>query len=197
MKTLTRIAAFAALVLLTSAVCAQDYPKDTVRLSVTYNRTDFPYAQLGLPYSHVENVNGFTVEGDVALVNKSGFRLSAAYNFKQSYHVNVYPGYFDGMNVIDLRRNVQAHSAGGQFGYTIKGAVEPFAGLFYGTRKLHADTPRQSVRIFRVGVNLPFHKKSRFFVKGYLDNDQAYGALPMGFANPECRTLSIGAGFRF
>lgn len=186
-----------ALVALAFTAGAQDYSKDTVRLSATYNRTDFPYARRGLPYSHTENVNGFTVEGDVAFFNKGGFRGSLAYNFKQAYHVNVYPDYDDGMNIVDLHRNVQTHSGGAQLGYTVKGAVEPFGALFYGTRKLHTDTPRQTVRTFRLGVNIPFTKKSPFFIKGYVDFDKPYGELPMGFVNPDTRTLGIGAGFRF
>lgn len=200
MKIYTRIVAFSLLALLTGAAFAQEYAKDTVRVSATYNRTSFPGATYGLSYNYVENVNGFTVEGDYRVYRKSGFRLSAAYNFKQMNHVNVYPMYYDPTQhmMFDLRRNVRTHSAGGQLGYTIKGAVEPFAGLFYGTRKLHTDTPRQTVQTFRVGVNIPFHKKSRFFIKGYLDNDRTYGeALPMGFIDPDCRTLSLGAGFRF
>lgn len=200
LKIYTRIVAFTVLVLLTASAFAQDYAKDTLRISATYNRTDFPYATAGLQYSYVENVNGFSAEADYKVYRKSGFRLSAAYNFKQMNHVNVYPLYYDHLQrmVFDLRRNVRTHSAGGQLGYTIKGAVEPFAGLFYGTRKLHTDTPRQAVQTFRVGVNIPFHRKSRFFIKGHLDNDRTYGAvLPMGFIDPACRTLSIGGGFRF
>lgn len=200
MKTYTRIVAFSLLVLLAGAAFAQEYAKDAVRVSVTYNRTSFPGATYGLSYNYVENVNGFTAEGDYKLFRKSGFRLSAAYNFKQMNHVAVFPLYYDHERrmVFDLRRNVRTHSAGGQLGYTIKGAVEPFAGLFYGARKLHTDTPRQTVQTFRVGVNIPFHRKSRFFIKGHLDNDRTYGAvLPMGFIDPACRTLSIGGGFRF
>lgn len=187
---------FTFLALFVTVGVAQDKAKDTFRLSTVYNRTDFPLVRSG-GYEVTENVNGFTVEGDVALFRAGGLRGSVAYNFKQMYNVEVFPSYFDGMNTVDLYRNVQTHSGFGQLEYTIKDAFGLFGALGYGMRKIHEDAPRQTVRTFRVGVNVPFRKKSPFFLKGYVDFEKPYGALPSGFVNPDTRTLGVGAGFRF
>ena len=179
-----------------ASTLAQDKARDAVRLSAIYNRTDFPLVRTG-GYRVTENVSGYTVEGDVKIFGPGGLRASLAYNFKQAYNVEVFPDYFNGMKMVDLYRNVQTHSGGAQLDYTVKGAIELFGALFYGTRKIHENAPRQIVQTFRFGVNIPFHKKSPFFIKGYLDFDKPYGQLPMGFVNPDTRTLGVGAGFRF
>ena len=181
---------------LVASTLAQDKAKDTVRLSAVYNRTDFPLVRSG-GYEVTENVNGFTVEADVAVFRAGGLRGSLAYNFNRKLGQEVYPSYFDGMNVVDLYRDVNTHSGGAQLEYVIKDAFGLFGGLFYGTRKIHEDAPRQTIRNFRVGVIVPFHKKSPFFVKGYVDFEKPYGSLPMGFVNPDSRSLGVGAGFRF
>jgi len=178
------------------AFVASTFAQDTVRVSAVYNRTDFPLVRTG-GYEATENVNGFTAEADVKIFSANGFRGSLAYDFKQMYNVEVYPDYFDGMGMVDLYRNVQTHSGFAQLGYTVKYAIEPFAALGYGTRKIHEDAPRQTVRTFRLGVNVPFAKESHFFVKAYLDFEKPYGVLPSGFVNPDTRTLGVGAGFRF
>lgn len=170
--------------------------QDRVRLSAVYNRTDFPLVRTG-GYEATENVNGFTAEADVKIFNAGGARISVAYNGKRMLNQEVYPNYFDGKMIVDLYRDVWTHSGGAQLGYTVKNAIEPFGALFYGTRKIHEDAPRQTVRTFRVGVNIPFTKESPFFVKGYVDFEKPFGRLPAGFINPNTRTLGIGAGFRF
>lgn len=177
-----------------AAAFAQDYAKDRFRFSVSYNRTDFPFIER--EHDYTENVNGGTAEADVKLVGAGGARVSLAYNAKLMRYVPVYPDYFDGMNIVTLRRDIWTHSGFAQLGYTIKGAFEPFAGLGYGTRKIHTDAPRQTVRTLRLGVNIPFSKKSHFFVKGYYDIEKPYGELPSGFVNPDTRTLGVGVGFR-
>lgn len=187
-----------------SAVQCQDYAKDTFRVSVAYGRTDFPtYGNT----AEVENVNSLTAEGDFKLFNfsindsvarsRNKGRVSVAYKFNRKFNQEVFPSYFDGMGMVDLYRDVDTHSVGGQIGYAFGNAVEPFAALFYGSRKIHEDTPYQLVRTVRLGVNVPFAKSSPFFLKGALDYEQPYGTLPMGFINPYNRSLNFGFGFRF
>lgn len=178
-----------------AAFVASTFAQDRVRFAVAYDRTDFPRVLGG--YEVTENVNGYTAEADVQVFARAGLRGSLAYNFKHMYNVEVFPDYPGAMGMIDLYRNVSTHSGFAQFGYTIKGAVEPFGALGYGTRKIHEAAPRQTVRTVRVGINVPFSKDSHFFVKGYVDFEKPFGRLPMGFINPNTRTLGVGAGFRF
>jgi hypothetical protein len=176
---------------------AQDYSADTIRLSGSYLRTDIPFrmGQYMGRGSGVENRNGFAGEADVKVFGRGKFRASLAYNFKQLNDVTVYPNYNDGMNIVDLYRNVRTHSGCAQAGYAIGGVFEPFGALCYGRRKIHTDTPYQTVRTFRVGANLLLGK--HLFAKGYVDREQSYGALPMGFVGPNTQTIGFGGGFRF
>lgn len=178
------------------AFVASTFAQDRFRVSAVYNRTDFPLVRLG-GHEATENVNGYTAEADVKIFQAGGLRASLAYNGKRMLNQEVYPNYFDGKTTVDLYNDVWTHSGGAQLGYTVKGAFEPFGALFYGTRKITEHTPRQTVRTFRAGVNIPFRKESHFFVKGYVDFEKPYGVLPMGFINPDTRTLGVGAGFRF
>lgn len=175
-------------------ISAQEKAPDTVRLSVVYNRTDFPIYN---KTTDVQNVNGFSLEGDYSLHRSGNARLSVAYNFQRKLNQEVFPDYPTKMGMMDIYRDVDTHSVGGQFGYSIKGSVEPFAGLFYGARKIHESTPYQVVRFVRFGVNIPFTKSSHFFIKGYFQYEQPYGALPVGFINPYNRVFGFGAGGRF
>jgi hypothetical protein len=193
METLIRIAVFA---LLLVAVATSTLAQDAVRAAAIYNRTDFPRVGTGA-YEGAENVNGYTVEADVQVFNKAGVRGSLAYDFKHMYDVEVFPDYPGAMGSIDLYRNVSTHTGFAQLGYTIKDAFEPFAALGYGTRKIHEAAPRQTVRTFRLGVNILFSKESHFFVKAYVDFEKPFGALSPGFVNPNTKTLGIGLGFRF
>jgi hypothetical protein len=150
--------------------------------------------------NEVKNVNGFTLEADAKLFSFGKYgRVSIAYNFNRKLDQPVFPNYYDAISHVDrdLQRDVNTHSIGGQIGYAIGGAVEPFAGLFYGVRKIHEDVNYQVVRNFRLGLNIPFTKKSPVFIKGYLDYEQPYGTLPTGFVNPYNRTLNFGIGGRF
>lgn len=172
---------------------AQDKAPNRVRLSITYKRTDFPYPG----QARVENVNGFTAEADVQVFKTGGLRGSLAYDFDRMLNQEIYPNYNNGMGMVDLYRDVDTHSGGAQLEYVIKDAFGLFGGLFYGTRKIHPDAPRQTVRDVKVGVIVPFHKKSRFFAKSYVGFEKPYGTLPTGFINPATRTLSLGGGIRF
>jgi hypothetical protein len=191
-----RILLFIFVALLAVTVEAQE-TQDIVRLSGSYLRTDIPFRMnqyMGMT-SGVENRNGFAAEADVKVVGKGHFRGSLGYYFKQLNDVVVYPNYFDGMATVDLYRNVRTHSGCAQAGYAVGGVFEPFGALCYGRRKIHTDTDYQTVRTFRVGANLLLGE--HFFVKGYVDREQPYGALPMGFVNPQTQAIGFGGGFRF
>lgn len=194
---LERLLKYTSAIVMLFAICSGTVlaQADRFRISIHYNRTDFPFVER--EHDYTENVDGATAEADVRLFNAGGLRGSIAYNVKLMRYAIVYPDYFDGMNVVDLRRDVWTHSGLAQLGYTVKDAFEPFVAFGYGTRKIHTDAPRQIVRTFRLGVNIPFNKKSHFLVKGYYDFETPYGQLPSGFVNPDTSTLGIGVGFRF
>jgi hypothetical protein len=145
--------------------------------------------------SGVQNRNGFAGEADLKVFGRKGFRASLGYYFKQLNDVVVYPNYFDGKMIVNLYRNVRTHSGCAQAGYAIGGIFEPFGALCYGARRIHTDAPRQTVRTFRVGANLLLG--DHFFVKGVVDREQSYGALPMGFVNPNTQAIGFGGGFHF
>lgn len=179
---------------------------DTVRVSAAYLDSRVPLTER----EYDEVVNGFTAEADLRLFKLGAFRGSAAYIFQQRNNEEVYPLYFDGMRIVSLYRNVRTHYAGFQLGVTLGHAVEPFVGYFVGTNKVHEDANRQITSKVRVGVNVPFHKSSPFFIKAAIDLNRSYGSpnkmqpLPIilpatigGFISPENRQVVIGAGFRF
>lgn len=192
MKSLSRFILFVGFVFAISfaATTTGHCQEKKYRFSVeaTYNRTDIPAYN---EKAEVDNVNGFTLGGNVSLFNfgKSG-SVSAAYNFRRKLNQEVFPDYHNGMGIVDLYRDVDTHSVGGEIAYSVF-----FAGLYYGARKIHEDAPYQLVRYVRLGVKIPTGK--RFYVKGYLDYEQPYGQLPMGFVNPYNRTLGFGGGVRF
>ena len=176
---------------LTLSVAAQDRG----RLSVHYNDDRVPV--IGNGYSGEDPVKGFTAEADLAVYKYKKFRFSAAYNFQQQYNVEVYPDYFNGMNVVDLYRDVRTHYGLAQVEYAFGYAVAPFVAAGAGTRKVHEDAARQTVTKLRVGINFPFTKESPIFAKVYLDNDYPAGRPYGGFVNPDTRHLGFGVGFKF
>lgn len=178
-------------------VTAQDRARDTVRLSGAYLDSKIPLINRGLGIEQDEAVRGFSFDADVKFIRAGNLRGSLAYNFQQLNDVEVYPNYFDGMMVVDLYRNVRTHYGGLQLGYTLAGAVEPFGGFFVGTRRVHEDANRITVRKWRFGVNVPFHEKSPFFVRGFIEFEKPYGTLNSGFISPGARHIGLGAGFRF
>ena len=172
------------------------YSQDRVRLSVHYNDNRVPIIGNGYE-DKSEVVRGFTAEADLAVYKYKKARFSLAYNFQQQYSVEVYPDYFDGMDVVDLYRNVRTHYGLAQLGYAFGYAVEPFVAVGAGPRKVHQDAARQSVIKLRVGVNIPFTKESPIFAKVALDSDYPTGRPYGGFINPETRHLVFGVGFKF
>lgn len=193
---------FVFLVIVATTAVAQD----RFRFNVHYDDSRIPFTEK----DKADKVKGFGAEADVKLFQLGVFRGSAAYEFQQLYNVEVYPNYFDGMNVVDLYRNVSTHYAGGQLGLNLKYAVEPFVGYFVGTNKVHENANRQVVSKLRVGLNVPFTKTSKFYAKAALDFDRSYGTpnhmepMPLpaflpagGFVSPDTRRVIIGIGGRF
>lgn len=193
---------FVFLFLLTAASAVA---QDTGRFSIHYQDSRIPFAKKGSD----DALKGFSGSADFKLFKAGPFRGSAGYEFQQLYNQEVYPHYFDGMNVVDLYRNVRTHYAVGQLGLNLGYAVEPFIAYAVGTSKVHEDAERQVVSKVRVGVNVPFTKESHFFVKAAIDFDRAYGSpnkmpeplppiLPAGgFVNSDSRRVIIGVGGRF
>lgn len=201
MKSLKVVLISLFIMLTTISVVAQD----KFRFSAHYLDSRLPLVERD---ADEEAVKGFSAEADVQAFKLGPVRGSFAYNFERRYDVEVYPSYFDGMNVVDLYRNVNTHYVGTQAGFNLGYAVEPFIGYFVGTNKIHQDANRQVVSKVRIGVNVPFTKESRFFVKAAIDFNRSYGSstkpTPMdplppvgGFVSPDTRQVVVGAGFRF
>jgi hypothetical protein len=176
--------------------------QDTFRPSVHYLDSRVPLTKREVDE---EAVKGFSASADVKLFKFGKLRGSAAYEFERRYNVEVYPFYFDGMNVVDLYRNVNTHYVGAQLGYAIGYRVEPFIGYFVGTNKIHEDADRQVVSKTRIGANFTFTEKSPLFAKVAIDFNKSYGSpnkmpLPLpagGFVSPNSRQVVLGLGFRF
>jgi len=205
MKSFKVVTFFVLFVIASMSVMAQD----TVRGSLNYLDSRVPLLK---KEANEQPVQGFVAEADVKLFKFGPARVSAAYDFEQRYNVEVYPNYNNGMDpVFDLYRNVKTHYVGAQAGLNLKYAVEPFIGYFVGTNKIHEDANRQVVSKVRIGVNVPFTKESRFFVKAAVDFNRSYGSpskhmdsmLPIlpaiagRFVSPDTRQVIVGAGFRF
>lgn len=170
--------------------------QDRVRLSVHYTDNRVPF--IGNGYETMEDpIKGFTAEADLAVYKYKKARFSLAYNFQQQYNVEVYPDYFDGMNVVDLYRDVRTHFGLAQVEYAFGYAVAPFVAIGGGTTRIHEDAARQTVTKLRVGINFPFTKESPVFAKVYLDSDYPVGRPYGGFVNPDTRHLGFGIGFKF
>lgn len=194
------------LVTLLLACCCFSYAQDRFRFLAAYQDSRIPLTEK----DEDEAVTGFSAEADVQVFKLGRVRGSAAYNFQRLYNVEVYPSYFDGMEIVDLYRNVTTHYAGAQLGLDLGYAVEPFIGYFVGTNKVHEDANRQLTSKIRIGANVTFTRKSRFFIKTAIDFNRSYGSpnkgmpnpLPLpalvgGFAGLNNRMVIIGAGFRF
>lgn len=200
MKSFKVVSFFVLFILVSLSVMAQD----KVRVSANYQDSRIPLTEKDSD----DRIKGFSIEADYRLFKLGKVRGSAAYDLQQLYNVEVYPNYFDGMNFVNLYRNVRTHYAGAQLGLNLGYAVEPFIGYFVGTNKIHEDANRQVVSKVRIGINVPFTKESHFFAKAAIDFNRSYGspnkdmsmlpAIAGGFVNPsDTRQVVVGAGFRF
>ncbi len=195
-----RVIKLVTLMILIMVVSAAAAAQDTFRFSAHYEDSQIPL----MKKSPDDVVKGLSIEADLKLFKLRRFRGSVAYEGERRYDVEVYPNYFDGMNIVDLYRNVTAHYAGAQLGIDL-GRVEPFIGYFVGTSKVHEDAKRQVVSKVRIGANLFVF--THVFLKAAIDFNRPYGSpnhsdpmlnLPAGaFVNPETRLIIVGAGFRF
>jgi hypothetical protein len=78
-----------------------------------------------------------------------------------------------------------------QFSYRA-GPVEPFVGAFFGANTTY-NSDNVFARKYRVGVDVPFHKESNFFVRAFFIEWER----TEGFLSPSTRKYGAGAGFRF
>jgi hypothetical protein len=81
--------------------------------------------------------------------------------------------------------------AGAQFSLRM-GPVEPFVGALFGVNTTY-NQDSQFARKYRVGVDVPFHKQSNFFVRPFFIEWER----TEGFLSPATKKYGAGAGFRF
>lgn len=173
-----------------AALAASAFAQDKIKLSVSYLNTEFQ----ANPLESLEYLKGLSVDADARIFSKNGFRLGGVFNYQRVYNQEVFSDYNDGMNmgVMDIYRDVNTYSAGVQLSYRA-GPVEPFGAFLLGARKLHADLDYEVVRKYRVGLDVPFHKESNFFIRPFFVEFEATG----GFNANRTQKYGAGAGFRF
>lgn len=182
------------------------FAQDRFRFDVAYGDSRVPLLEKD---TDKEVVRSVSAGADVQIFKLSKVRGSAGYLFEKSFNREVYPFYFDGMQIVDLYRNVNAHYAGAQLGLDIGHAVEPFIGYFVAPRvRVHEDAEAQVGTKLRIGANVTFTKSSKIFAKVAVDSNRAYGSpnkppMPLpalldgGFVNPKSRSVVVGLGLRF
>jgi hypothetical protein len=72
------------------------------------------------------------------------------------------------------------------------GPVEPFVGALFGVNTTY-NSDNVFARKYRVGVDVPFHKESNFFIRPFFIEWER----TEGFLSPATRKYGAGAGFRF
>lgn len=169
------------------AFVASTLAQDRIKISASYLNTELQ----ANPLEALENKKGFSIDVDGRIVNK-GVRLGAVFSFQKVYNEEVFSDYDNGMGLIDIYRNVNTLSFGVQLSKRF-GPVEPFGAFLLGFRKRHEDLGNEVVRKYRVGVDVPFHKESNFFVRPFFVEFEATG----GFNANRTHKYGAGAGFRF
>lgn len=129
------------------------------------------------PISAIENIQGFYVEVDGRIFSKSNFRLGGVFNYQR--------------NGISQDDPVDTYMAGLQFSYRA-GPVEPFAGVLFGVNTTYSND-KTFARKYRVGLDVPFHKESNFFVRPFFIEWER----TEGLFSPATRKYGAGAGLRF
>ena len=165
--------------------------QDKIKLSVSYLNTEFQ----ANPLESLEYLKGLSVDADARIFAKNGFRLGGVFNYQKAYNQTVFEDYMDMgplPTVVDIQRNVDTYSFGVQLSYRA-GPVEPFGAFLLGARKPHMDLNYQVVRKYRLGLDVPFHKESNFFVRPFFIEFEASG----GFNANRTQKYGAGAGFRF
>jgi len=171
-----------------AAIATVGVCQDKIKLSVAYLNTEFQ----ANPLESLEYLKGLSVDADARIFSKNGFRLGGVFNYQKVYNQEVFSDYMGDMGVMDIYRDVNTYSAGVQLSYRA-GPVEPFGAFLLGARKLHSDLNYEVVRKYRLGLDVPFHKESNFFVRPFFVEFEATG----GFNANRTQKYGAGAGFRF
>ncbi len=171
-----------------AAIATVGVCQDKIKLSVSYLNTEFQ----ANPLESLEYLKGLSVDADARIFARNGFRLGGVFNYQKVYNQEVFSDYMGDMGVMDIYRDVNTYSAGVQLSYRA-GPVEPFGAFLLGARKLHSDLNYEVVRKYRVGLDVPFHKESNFFVRPFFVEFEASG----GFNANRTQKYGAGAGFRF
>ncbi len=174
-----------------AAIATVGVCQDKIKLSVAYLNTEFQ----ANPLESLEYLKGLSVDADARIFSKNGFRLGGVFNYQKVYNQEVFSDYMMPgplPTVVDIYRDVNTYSAGVQLSYRA-GPVEPFGAFLLGARKLHSDLNYEVVRKYRLGLDVPFHKESNFFVRPFFVEFEATG----GFNANRTQKYGAGAGFRF
>lgn len=169
-----------------AAFVASTLAQDKIKLSASYLNTEFQ----ANPLESLEYLKGLSVDADARIYGKGGFRLGGVFNYQKVYNQEVFSNYLG--TETDIYRDVNTYSFGVQLSYRA-GPVEPFGAFLLGARKMHTDLQYEVVRKYRVGVDVPFHKESNFFVRPFFVEFEATG----GFNANRTQKYGAGAGFRF
>lgn len=181
MKTNTRIARVALFLLVVfvsfSSALAQETEPNRLKLSVSFINSEFKLD----PVSSVENLQGVSVDADAKIFSKANFRLGGVFNYQRRGFDN------------SLTNPLDSYSFGAQLSYRA-GPVEPFGAFLVGfTTDYSPGSDKVFGRTLRVGVDVPFHKESNFFIRPFFAEFKRTEGL---FSPPET-SYGAGAGFRF
>lgn len=161
------------IVLLVIVFAVSATAQDKLKLSVSFVNSEFELN----PVNAVENLQGISVDADARIFSQKGFRLGGVFNYQR--------------NGISLDTPLDTYMGGFQFSYRA-GPVEPFAGFLVGINTTYQND-RQFARKYRVGVDIPFHKESNFFIRPFF----AEWERTEGLLSPATRKFGAGAGVRF
>mgnify|MGYP003575632321 CR=1 FL=1 len=174
------------------ALVASTLAQDRIKLSASYLNTEFQ----ANPLESIEYLKGVSIDADARIFSKDGWRLGGVFNYQKVYDQTVFedympmPGPLPTIAVVDIQRNVATYAFGVQLSKRL-GPIEPFGAFLLGYRKPHSDLDREVVRKYRLGVDLPFHKESNFFLRPFFVEFERSGGLNGN------GTQKYGAGFGF
>jgi hypothetical protein len=172
--TLIRIATLVTLCFLLHAAAPA---QDKIKLSVSFVNSEFKLN----PLESVENLQGISVDADARIFSKSNFRLGGVFNYQRVGLDN------------SLTDPIDTYMAGLQFSYRA-GPIEPFAGALFGVQTSYSGPGDKTyARKYRLGVDLPFHKESSFFIRPFFVEFKR----TEGLFSPAETSYGAGAGFRF
>lgn len=193
MKSLIRLTLLAVFPILFFALVAL---AQNVKISAGYAGSEFKFD----PDEVAEYLNGFWVDVDGKIVSKGNFRIGGVFNLKRTLNVTqldpmTYPilPAMASMPMFDIvQRDTNTYSFGPRLSYRA-GPVEPFATALFGFKSATDVSTRKFVRRYQIGLDIPFHKESRFFIRPFFLEYE----FVQGFAGPSIHSYGAGAGFRF